>query len=103
MDGFDKKVFAKGDGKGGGQVYEGGWKEGKFYGFGKYLFPCGTVYEGEYENDKFKGHGKYMFAYLLVEHHLERVVVVLRARICGAMPLYSWMCLRSRCCSAACL
>jgi len=35
-----------------GRKYEGGWEEGKRFGFGMMYYPNGDVYEGEYRNDR---------------------------------------------------
>ncbi|CAD8060673.1 unnamed protein product [Paramecium primaurelia] len=39
-----------------GKVYEGGWKEGKRHGYGKYQ-GINQQYEGEFQNDQYQGYG----------------------------------------------
>jgi len=43
-------------------VYEGGWKESKKHGEGKYTHSNGDVHEGEWKEDERHGEGKYTFA-----------------------------------------
>jgi hypothetical protein len=38
----------------GGSVYEGKWKEDKFYGIGVITLPDGSKHEGEWSGNKFK-------------------------------------------------
>jgi len=44
-----------------GSKYEGGWKDGKPHGWGKYTFPDDSNYEGEYRNGKRNGQGILIF------------------------------------------
>eukprot|EP00911_Craspedida_sp_UC1_P002268 UC1_evm1s1721 len=53
VNGFHKVTWANGN------VYEGGWKDNKFYGQGKYTWSDGDVYEGEYKDDVQHGQGKF--------------------------------------------
>lgn len=41
-----------------GDVYNGGWKEGKPFGKGKMLYSNGDVYEGEFLNSQYNGRGR---------------------------------------------
>ena len=44
-----------------GSVYEGGWLNGHYEGFGTLKFPNGSVYEGHFRKGHFHGRGKYIF------------------------------------------
>ena len=46
---------------GGGETYEGYWKDDQMSGRGKYTFASGAYYDGEFEMSKFNGQGIYMF------------------------------------------
>ena len=42
-----------------GDVYEGGWKDGKKYGIGKYTWVSGAIYKGGWSDNKKDGPGTY--------------------------------------------
>ena len=42
-----------------GDVYEGGFEDGLFNGYGKYTFANGDVYEGEWRDGKCEGRGRF--------------------------------------------
>lgn len=56
QDGKVKFIF------GSGEFYEGGLKDLKFHGKGKYTSKDKSYYEGEWDNDKKSGYGKYVYA-----------------------------------------
>ena len=56
MDGFGIYRYKEGD------IYEGGFREGKKQGFGRAYFADGDSYVGNYENDKMCGRGVYKSA-----------------------------------------
>ena len=44
-----------------GETYEGGYKDGKKHGTGKYVHSTGNVYYGEWIEDRREGQGKFYF------------------------------------------
>jgi hypothetical protein len=45
-----------------GSKYEGDWADGKFDGFGTYTWPSGATYTGEWKKGKKNGHGRFVWA-----------------------------------------
>ena len=39
------------------KVYEGGWRNNRMHGFGRFVWPDGKTYEGCYEDDQKHGKG----------------------------------------------